>query len=89
MALGATARQIVKMIVSEAAVMTALGTVIGLGLAVFLGMAAAKFLYGVSGLDPWTFVIIPIALAAVALFASWLPARRAARTNPMLALRCE
>jgi ABC-type lipoprotein release transport system permease subunit len=48
-----------------------------------------RFLYGVNGLDPLTFSIIPIALAAVTLIACWLPARRATRVNPMTALRCE
>jgi ABC-type lipoprotein release transport system permease subunit len=46
-------------------------------------------LYGVKGGDPVTFTLIPIALGLVALLASWLPARRATRVNPMTALRSE
>jgi putative ABC transport system permease protein len=89
MALGATARDVVKMIVGEGARIAMVGLAIGLVLAVGVGKLAGKFLYGVTGADPITFTLIPIALAAVALIACWLPARRATRVNPMTALRCE
>jgi putative ABC transport system permease protein len=89
MALGATARDVVLMIVSEGTRMAAIGLLIGLALAVGVGKLTDKFLYGVTGSDPVIFALIPIALAAVALIACWLPARRAARVNPMIALRCE
>jgi ABC-type lipoprotein release transport system permease subunit len=49
----------------------------------------ASQLYGVSGRDPVTYVVISAVLAAVALLASWLPARRATRVDPMTALRAE
>ena len=89
MALGATARDVVRMIVGEGARMAAIGLTIGLILAVVVGKLAGKFLYGVTGGDPVTFTLIPLGLAAVALIACWLPARRATRVNPMTALRCE
>jgi predicted permease len=89
MALGATARDVVRMIVGEGARMAVVGLALGLALAVAVGKLAGKFLYGVSGADPVTFTLIPIALAAVALLASWLPARRATRVNPTIALRCD
>jgi putative ABC transport system permease protein len=89
MALGATARDVVRMIVGEGARMAAIGLTIGLILAVVVGKLAGKFLYGVTGGDPVTFTLIPLGLAAVALIACWLPARRATRVNPMTALRTE
>lgn len=89
MALGATARDVVRMILDEGARTSAAGLVLGLALAVAVGNAAGKFLYNVNGLDPLTFAGVSIGLASVSLFACWLPARRAARVNPMAALRSE
>jgi putative ABC transport system permease protein len=89
MALGATARDVMRMILNEGARLAAIGLLLGLGLAFVVGNATARFLFAVKGLDPMTFTIIPIALAAVTLVACWLPARRATRVNPMTALRCE
>jgi len=89
MALGATARDVIRMILGEGARMIVVGLIIGAGLALALGRVAGKFLYGVSGFDPITFATIPVALAAASLLACWLPARRATRVNPMRALRCE
>jgi putative ABC transport system permease protein len=89
MALGATARDVVKMIVGEGARIAVVGLTIGLALAMGVGSFVGRFLYGVKGGDPVTFTLIPIALGLVALFASWLPARRATRVNPMTALRSE
>jgi putative ABC transport system permease protein len=89
MALGATARDVVRMIVGEGARMAAIGLALGLILAVAVGKLAGRFLFGVTGGDPVTFTLIPIALGIVALIASWLPARRATRVNPMTALRWE
>jgi ABC-type antimicrobial peptide transport system permease subunit len=89
MALGATARDVVRMILSEGARIAAAGLLLGLGLAFVVGKMAGRFLYGVPGTDPLTFTLIPVALGVVAMLACWLPARRATRVNPMTALRCE
>jgi ABC-type antimicrobial peptide transport system permease subunit len=66
---------------------------VGLALGLALGAAAARwlrgFLYGVSPADPVTFVAVTVLLGLCALLAAWLPARRAARIDPMAALRSE
>ena len=66
---------------------TAIGLAFGLAGAFAIGRTIASVLYGVSGSDPLTFVVIPLALALVAGLASYLPARRATRVPPVLSLR--
>jgi putative ABC transport system permease protein len=56
---------------------------------VLVGRVMATILYGVDALDPVTFVIVPIILLSVAFLAAWLPARRAARVDPVVALRTD
>ena len=89
MALGAKPAAVFAMILGEAAVWTLFG--VGAGLA--LGLTATKLLsgllFGVSRLDPVTLVLSPLVLLAVAMAASYLPARRATRVDPIRALRCE
>ena len=63
------------------------GVVIGIGAAFGLARVIAGFLYGVQAHDPGVFVCIPVLLSLVALFAVWLPARRASRVDPVIALR--
>ena len=65
------------------------GAAVGSVLALLLAQAMRTLLYGLSPLDPVTFVLVPLLLAAVALAASALPARRAASVDPAVALRCE
>jgi ABC-type antimicrobial peptide transport system permease subunit len=69
--------------------LTAIGVVIGLVLSVTLARLVASFLNGVSPFDPVTYAAGPAFLAAVAILASGLPARRAMRVDPGVALRCE
>ncbi len=88
-ALGARAGDVVRMVVRHGFKITALGAAIGLLLAAGATRLLARLLYGVSATDPLTFTAVPALLLAVALLASWLPARRAARVDPMAALRSE
>jgi ABC-type antimicrobial peptide transport system permease subunit len=89
MALGARAEQVKLMVLRQSLVLSAVGVTIGLGLAVGLTRLMAGMLYGVSPLDPLTFVSVALGLAAVAAIASYLPAHRAASADPMEALRAE
>jgi predicted permease len=87
MALGANRDDVVRMIVLRGLWLTAAGAAIGLVLAALASQLAAAFIFGVSAHDPLTFALVPVLLIGVALIASYLPARRAARINPTDALR--
>ena len=89
MALGASARDVIRMVVREGLVLAAAGIGVGVALALALGRLAATLLYGVSPHDLATFAGVAAALAAVALAASVIPARRAAQVDPLAALRAE
>ncbi len=89
MALGARRETVQWMILREGAVMLASGIVLGLLLAAGTGKLISGMLYNVGALDPLAFTIAPVVLAAAALLATWLPARRATRISPMAALRTE
>jgi ABC-type antimicrobial peptide transport system permease subunit len=89
MALGAQRRNIFGMVLGEAGGMLAIGLVIGAGLALALGRTAGAMLFGLKPYDPLTISLSALALAAVAMLASCLPARRAAQLDPMAALRDE
>jgi ABC-type antimicrobial peptide transport system permease subunit len=75
--------------VGEGVRLAVVGVVIGLALSVALTRVIAKFLYGVTATDAATFAAGAAVLCVVAVLASWLPARRAARVDPMVALRAE
>jgi len=89
MALGASPRQILLMVVGEASSLLVFGVMIGAVLAVATGKSATKLLYGLKPYDPLTLVLAAAGLGAVAIAASFLPARRAAKLEPMVALRDE
>jgi len=89
LALGAQRSGLRWMFVRSALVLTGLGVAIGLGAAAVLTRLMKSLLFGVSPLDPLTYVSIPLVLAACAVLASYLPARRAAGVDPVEALRSE
>jgi predicted permease len=89
MALGAQASQVKNMIVRQGMALAIVGVVIGLAVAFGLARFIATFLFGVGKWDPLVFVAVPAVLTFVALAAVWLPARRASRVDPIVALRYE
>jgi len=89
MALGAEPGAVQKMILREGLTMALLGVGLGLVLGLGLGQVLQSMLYKVSPVDPVTFAVAPVVLVVAALLASWLPARRATRVNPLTALRAE
>jgi predicted permease len=88
-ALGASASDVLRMIVGEGMRITLIGVVIGVSAALGLTRLIAKVIYGVSAYDPLTFFGVAILLSGVALLACYLPARRAMRVDPIIALRYE
>jgi predicted permease len=89
MALGAQPGMVLRMIMREGSVMLFSGILLGLLLAAGTGKILSGMLYEVGALDPVAFTFAPLVLAIAALFATWLPARRATRISPMAALRME
>jgi putative ABC transport system permease protein len=89
MALGAQPGMVLRMIMREGSMMLLSGVVIGLLLAVATAKILSGLLYQVGALDPIAFTVAPLLLAAVALIATWLPARRATLVDPIQALRTE
>jgi predicted permease len=89
MALGASPRGIRALVVRQALVIAGAGVAIGLTGAMAIARLLRSLLFGIGATDPLTFTAIPLLLGLVALVASYLPARRAARIDPMLALRHE
>jgi predicted permease len=88
-ALGAQQRDVSRLVLRHGLALTGVGVGVGLAAAVALTRLMSALLFGVSAVDPLTYVAVATALTAIALFASWVPARRAARTNPLEALRYE
>ena len=88
-ALGAQRRDVMAMVVGQGMTMTIVGTAIGVAASAALARLMSSLLFGVSAVDPATFVAIPLLLIAVALAACYVPARRAMRVDPLQTLRSE
>jgi putative ABC transport system permease protein len=89
MALGAGRRTVLRLVLRQGAQLIALGVLFGIGAALALGRFVSALLYGITPTDLPTLVAVAVFLAGVALIAVYLPARRAARVDPMTALRAE
>jgi putative ABC transport system permease protein len=88
-ALGAKQGDVLGMVVREGMALAAIGAAIGLAGAFLLTRLLSGLLYQVKADDPVVFAVAPMVFAAVAFLASYIPARRATRVDPMIALRCE
>jgi len=88
-ALGARPEQILRLVIADGLRLSGLGMVLGLGCALAASRVLRGALYNVTPTDPMTFVAVTVVLLAVAVAASYIPARRATRVDPMIALRTE
>jgi predicted permease len=89
LALGAKSPQVVRMVLWEGMKMTAIGAAVGLALALPLPKVFDAMFFGLHVREPWLYFIVPVAILAVAMLATYIPARRATRVDPMVALRFE
>jgi putative ABC transport system permease protein len=88
-ALGAQGRDVLRMILAQGLKPVIIGSVAGLIAALALGHVLSSLLYGVTASDPATIAVVVLLLSFAALLAGWLPARRATKVDPMVALRRE
>ena len=89
MALGASRSQVLRLIIRRGMLLTALGLVVGVAGSLALTRIIANFLWGVTATDPLTFGVVILVLSSIAFVACYIPARRAASVDPMVALRHE
>jgi putative ABC transport system permease protein len=78
-----------KLIVRQGMTLALMGVALGLLTSFAFTLVLNSLLFGVSATDPLTFAVIPVLMAGVALLACWIPVRRAAKVDPLVALRCE
>jgi predicted permease len=88
-ALGARTKDVLKLVLVKCMLMTIAGLLVGVGSALALTRLLSSFLFAVKPTDPWTFVAVSLLLAIVALIAGYIPARRATKIDPLVALRVE
>ncbi|HWN99400.1 MAG TPA: ABC transporter permease [Blastocatellia bacterium] len=89
MALGAQPRNVMTLVIRQGMMLALIGLAVGLAASLALTQIMESLLFEVSATDQATFAVVAVLLAGVALLACWIPARRAARVDPMVALRCE
>jgi ABC-type antimicrobial peptide transport system permease subunit len=89
LALGAPPRDVLRMVLVQAVRLAVGGAAIGLVFALTMARVLRSLIYNVSPADPMTFISVAILVIAIAMLACYLPARRAARANPMVALRAD
>jgi len=89
MALGADRAHLLKLILGRSAAITAVGLLAGVPAALWASRAVGSFLFGLTATDASTYLTVGALLFAIALAATWIPARRASRVDPMVALRYE
>ena len=87
--MGASPSALRRMVIGHGVRLTIVGVVIGLAAAFGAARLIASVLPGITATDPLTFVSVPAVLLGIAVAATWLPARRASRVDPIVALRCE
>jgi putative ABC transport system permease protein len=89
MALGARTGDVLRLVIEDGIRLTAIGVILGLAGAFAVARVLKSMFYGVSPTDPLTFIVIALLLTFVALAACWIPARRATKVDPLVALRYE
>jgi len=89
MALGAQASDVLKLVVKQGMTLALVGMGIGLLASLAMTRLMKRLLFGVDATDPLTLIVVALLLAFVVLLACWIPARRATKVDPLVALRCE
>ena len=89
MALGAQRTDVLRLVLRQAAKLIFTGTAIGVMLALIMGRVLKSLIYDVSPADPLTFTVVGLGVITIGVFACYIPAQKATKTDPMIALRAE